>query len=189
MTGLHTSPSDAELWQLIALGEHAAFTTLFERHAEAVWNYAHRLTASWQAAEDMLSATFLTAWRKRGEVVLVQDSALPWLYTVAGNLARTEFRAGRRRLRLLTRLSVEHTRDHADDVADRMQASDELRRVLNAIDRLPRAEREVARLCLLGELPIADAAAALGIAEASVRSRVSRARARLRDLTARTSDD
>lgn len=188
VTTLHASPTDAELWELIAQGDHAAFTALFERHAEAVWNYVYRLTASWPAAEDMLSTTFLTAWRKRGDGLLVRESALPWLYTVAANLVRTEWRAGRRRSRMLSRLTAEHERDHADAIADRMHAEQHLRAVLEAIDRLPKAEREVAQLCLLGEISTADAAAALGIAEASVRSRVSRARARLRDLTTRTTD-
>ncbi|WP_235921723.1 RNA polymerase sigma factor [Lentzea tibetensis] len=189
VTTLDASPSDAELWQLIAQGDHGAFTTLFERHAEAVWNYVYRLTASWTAAEDMLSATFLTAWRKRGDGVLVRESALPWLYTVAANLARTEWRAGKRRLRMLSRLSTEHERDHAEDVTDRMDARERLREVVAAVDQLPRAEREVAQLCLLGELSTSDAATALGIAEVSVRSRVSRARSRLRELTARTTHD
>ncbi|GLZ28277.1 DNA-directed RNA polymerase sigma-70 factor [Lentzea sp. NBRC 105346] len=184
-----TTQADADLWQLITEDDHAAFTELFERHAEAVWNYAYRLTASWATAEDMLSATFLTAWRKRGDGVLVRESALPWLYTVTANLVRTEWRAGRRRLRMLSKLSAEHERDHADDVADRLHARQHLQAVIAAVDRLPRAEREVARLCLLGELSITDTAAALGIAEASVRSRVSRARARLRDLTARNPHD
>ena len=185
-------PSDAALWRLIAADDHASFTALFERHAERVWNYAYRLTASWSTADDLLSATFLAAWRKRGDVVLVHDSALPWLYTVAANLARTEWRAGRRRQRALFRLTAASNAvvaDHAEDVADRSAARDRLRRVVAAVADLPRSEREVAQLCLLGEMPAADAAALLGIAEASVRSRVSRARTRLRDLTTRTHDE
>ncbi len=185
-------PSDARLWQLIAADDHASFTALFERHAERVWNYAYRLTASWSTADDLLSATFLAAWRKRGDGVLVRDSALPWLCTVAANLARTESRAGRRRQRVLFRLSAAADRavtDHAEDLADRSDAEDRLRRVVAAVDRLPRSEREVARLCLLGEMSTADAAQLLDIAETSVRSRVSRARTRLRDLTTRTHDE
>jgi RNA polymerase sigma-70 factor (ECF subfamily) len=194
VTALDTGdpPSDARLWQLIAADDHASFTALFERHAEPVWNYAYRLTASWSTADDLLSATFLAAWRKRGDGVLVRESALPWLYTVAANLARTEWRAGRRRQRVLFRLTAatDHkVADHAEDLADRSDAQDRLRRVVAAVDRLPRSEREVAQLCLLGEMSHADAAELLGIAEVSVRSRVSRARARLRDLTRRNSDD
>ncbi|HEX6341223.1 sigma-70 family RNA polymerase sigma factor [Umezawaea sp.] len=185
-------PSDATLWRLIGDDDHAAFTALFERHAERVWNYAYRLTASWSTAEDLLSATFLAAWRKRGDGVLVRESALPWLCTVAANLARTEWRAGRRRRRVLARLtSAADTTvtDHAEDLAARSEARDRLRLVVAAVERLPRSEREVAQLCLLGEMPVADAAALLGIAEASVRSRVSRARTKLRDLTTRTHDE
>ncbi|KOV89914.1 RNA polymerase sigma factor [Nocardia sp. NRRL S-836] len=176
-------PPDPRLWEQIAQGDHAAFTELFERHAEAVWNYAYRLTASWSQAEDLLSATFLTAWRTRGQARLVRDSALPWLYTVTANRARTEWRASRRALRLVGRLAPQHERDHADEVATRTDAQRRLATVVAAIAKLPPSEREIAQLCLLGEVSTADAAALLGIAESSVRSRVARTRARLRALT------
>ncbi|MFD4636660.1 RNA polymerase sigma factor [Lentzea sp. NPDC058436] len=179
----NVGPPDTLLWERIAQGDHAAFTELFERHAEAVWNYAYRLTASWSQAEDLLSATFLTAWRKRGDAQLVRDSALPWLYTVTANRARTEWRASRRALRLVTRLTPQDERDHADDVAARTDAQRRLAEVVAAIAKLPASEREIAQLCLLGDVSVADAAALLGITESSVRARVSRARARLRDLT------
>lgn len=173
--------SDRELWTRAAAGDRSAFGELFERHAEAVWNHAYRLTASWAQAEDLTSSTFLVAWRKCGEIRLVRDSALPWLYTVAGNLARDERRGATRFLRALRRVpdsSVEA--DHADDVADRLDSDARMARVLAAVRSLPRAERQAVELCLLGELPTGDAAELLGVAEVSVRSRISRARARLR---------
>ncbi|GGM90916.1 DNA-directed RNA polymerase sigma-70 factor [Lentzea pudingi] len=179
----NVGPPDTRLWEQIAEGDHAAFTELFERHAEAVWNYAYRLTASWSQAEDLLSATFLTAWRKRGEAQLVRDSALPWLYTVTANRARTEWRASRRALRLVARLTPQDERDHADEVAARTDAQRRLAAVVAAIAKLPASEREIAQLCLLGDVSTADAAALLRITESSVRARVSRTRARLRDLT------
>ena len=86
---LEEALSDAELW---ARGDEQAFGVLYDRYAEAVWNHAYRLTASWSTAEDLTSATFLTAWRRRAGMTLVRDSALPWLFTVAGNLARSEYR-------------------------------------------------------------------------------------------------
>ncbi|MGW6442409.1 RNA polymerase sigma factor [Lentzea sp. NPDC055074] len=179
----NVGPPDTRLWEQIAKGDHAAFTELFERHAEAVWNYAYRLTASWSQAEDLLSATFLTAWRKRGDAQLVRDSALPWLYTVTANRARTEWRASRRALRLVGKLTPQDERDHADEVAARTDAQRRLAEVVAAIAKLPASEREIAQLCLLGDVSTADAAALLGITESSVRARVSRTRARLRDLT------
>ena len=172
-----TSP-DADLW---ARGDEQAFGELYDRYAEAVWNHAYRLTASWSTAEDLTSATFMTAWRRRGQITLVRDSALPWLFTVAGNLARSEFRRKTRFSRLLHRVPRNDvTRDHADEVASSVDHEARLRQVLQAVERLPRAEREAVELVLLGELSTAQAAEALGVAEVSVRSRISRARARLR---------
>jgi RNA polymerase sigma-70 factor (ECF subfamily) len=55
--------------------------------------------------------------------------------------------------------------------------------VLAAVARLPKAERRVVELCLLGDLSTSDAAEVLGVAESTVRAHVSRARARLREET------
>jgi RNA polymerase sigma-70 factor (ECF subfamily) len=153
-----------------------------------VWNHAYRLSGSRTGAEDLASATFLTAWRRRAEVTLVRDSALPWLYTVAANLARSEYRSATRFGRAVRRLEVvESVADHADAVAGRIDDDRRLRAVLAEVRRLPRAEREAVELCLLGELSTADAAELLGVAEASIRARISRARARLRTRMEETS--
>ncbi|MFI5606208.1 RNA polymerase sigma factor [Amycolatopsis sp. NPDC051903] len=174
---------DADLFVRAAGGDERAFGELFERHVQAVWNHAYRLTGSWAAAEDLTSNTFLIAWRKRGELKLVRDSALPWLYTVAGNLARTEHRGARRRLRLLTRIpGAAPVPDHAEAVAEQVDGQARLRAVLEAVRGLPKAQRQVVELCLLGDLSIADAAALLEVAEVTVRSHLSRARGHLRAL-------
>jgi RNA polymerase sigma-70 factor (ECF subfamily) len=175
--------TDPDLWDRAAGGDHAAFEELFQRHAEAVWNHAYRLTGAWSQAEDLTSATFLMAWRKRGEVRLIRDSALPWLYAVTGNLARSEFRSKGRFNRALRRVPTgESSPDHADDVAVRVDDDRRVRAVLEAVGALPKSEREVVELCLIGDLSTADAAALLGLAEPSIRSRVSRAKSRLRTL-------
>ncbi|WP_328606378.1 RNA polymerase sigma factor [Amycolatopsis sp. NBC_00345] len=174
---------DAELFGRAADGDERAFGELFERHVQAVWNHAYRLTGSWSLAEDLTSDTFLIAWRKRAELKLVRDSALPWLYTVVGNLARTEYRGAHRRLRLLHRIPEPATvSDHADAVAGQLDGEARLREVLAAVRGLPKAQRQVVELCLLGDVAIADAAALLEVAEVTVRSHLSRARAHLRAL-------
>ncbi|MET9260941.1 RNA polymerase sigma factor [Amycolatopsis sp. NPDC004079] len=174
---------DQELWALAAGGDVAAFGELFDRHVAGVWNYAYRLTGSWATAEDLASLTFLTAWRRVGEVTLVNDSARPWLYTVTANLARREQRRLGRFAAVLTRLPRNPVvRDHAEDVAGQVDADRRLKAVLDAVAKLPRAERRAVELCLLGGLSNGEAAAVLGIAEPSVRARISRARTRLREL-------
>jgi RNA polymerase sigma-70 factor (ECF subfamily) len=173
--------TDGDLWSRSATGDRRAFGELFERHAHAVWNHAYRLTGSWASAEDLTSQTFLIAWRKRTDMTLVRGSALPWLYTVAGNLARDERRGGYRRLRLLRRIpGAPPVDDHADRVAEQLDGETRLREVIAAIRELPKAQRLAVQLCLLEDIPIADVAELLGIAEVTVRSHLSRARATLR---------
>ncbi|HEX4221306.1 MAG TPA: RNA polymerase sigma factor [Pseudonocardiaceae bacterium] len=175
--------SDKALWARSAAGDHGAFAELFERHVQAVWNHLYRVTGSWSLAEDLTANTFLVAWRKHTELTLVRDSALPWLYTVASNLAHTELRKHHRFARLLRTLpTTDVTDDHAGAVTDAIAARQELRVVLDAVRRLPRAQRRTVELCLLSGLSTADAAATLGVSEVSVRAELSRARKRLRGM-------
>lgn len=172
--------SDRVLWDGALHGDAEAFGTIFDRHVRAVYNHCFRLTASWAAAEDAVSATFLMAWRKRHQVKLRYDSALPWLLAVATNVVRSNGRTLRRRAALDSRTPAPgHVPDHADEVAGRLDDQRRMAEVLRAVRRLPRAEQEALALCLWSGVPYADAAAVLGIAEVSVRARVSKARARL----------
>jgi RNA polymerase sigma-70 factor, ECF subfamily len=61
-----------------------------------------------------------------------------------------------------------------------VDSQNRMRRVLAAVAKLPRSERQVVELCLIGELSTAEAAELLNLEEVSIRSRISRARARLR---------
>ncbi|GAA0257505.1 RNA polymerase sigma factor [Cryptosporangium japonicum] len=172
--------TDRQLWADAAQRDGDAFAALFRRHARAVYNHCFRLTGSWSVAEDAVSVTFLTAWRRRDEVRLARESALPWLLAVATNVSQHQQRSARRRLALVGRLSADPpTIDHADDVAARLDDERRMREVLEVVRGLPNAEREALALCLWSGVSYADAAEALGLAESSVRARVSRARARL----------
>jgi RNA polymerase sigma-70 factor (ECF subfamily) len=94
---------------------------------------------------------------------------------------RTDRRSVRRRLRLVRRVGAETAvADHADDVAARVDDERRMAAVLAELRKLSPAEQEAVALCLWSGLSYAEAATALGIAEASVRSRISRARAKLR---------
>jgi RNA polymerase sigma factor (sigma-70 family) len=173
-------PPDAELWARAVAGSGSAFGVLFDRHAKAVYNHCFRLSASWSQAEDLTQSTFLTAWRKRASIVLERESARPWLLAVATNVVRNERRSFARRLNLTGRIPAERpAADHADDVAARIDDERSMARLLDAVRRLPRNQQEALALCVWSDVSYADAATVLGIAEASVRARVSKARARL----------
>jgi DNA-directed RNA polymerase specialized sigma24 family protein len=69
--------SDIELWNRAVDGDHEGFGVLFERHARGVYNHCFRRTASWADAEELTSAVFLEAWRRRREVRPIDESARP----------------------------------------------------------------------------------------------------------------
>ena len=164
----------------MARGDSQSLGELFDRHHRAVYNHCFRLTASWAIAEDLASQVFIETWRQRSRTELRNASARPWLLTVATNLARNELRALGRWRRAVGRLGGPETvPDPADDVAARIDDERGMTELNRALRRLPRAEREALALCVWSEVSYADAATALNRAESTVRSQVSRGRARL----------
>ncbi|GAA0578959.1 sigma-70 family RNA polymerase sigma factor [Kribbella sandramycini] len=175
--------SDQELWRRAVDGETEAFGSLFDRHATAVYNFLFRRTASWSDAEDLTSLVFLHGWRRRAEVELVHDSALPWLLRTADYVLRNEFRRQRfRRLNLLRQTAVDEP-DHAEGVAARIDDEREAQRLRALLRKLPKHEQEIVELCFWSGLDAQSAAVALDVPLGTVKSRLSRARKRLRDLS------
>jgi RNA polymerase sigma-70 factor (ECF subfamily) len=175
-------PNDAELWRLAARGDASAFGVLFERHSRAVYNFCFRRTGDWTVAEDLTSVVFLEAWRRRGEVRLKDGRALPWLLGVAVNVLRNRRRSERRHRAALERLPIQRAVDFADDADGRLDDELRMRATLRTIAKLPRREQEVLALCVWSGLSYEDAALALNLPVGTVRSRLSRARVRVREL-------
>jgi RNA polymerase sigma-70 factor (ECF subfamily) len=175
--------TDAALWQRAAAGDTAAFGTIFERHATTVYNYCFRRTGNWAQAEELTAIVFLEAWRRRTQVQLERDEAIPWLLGVATNVLRNLRRSQRRHRAALERLPRERVADFAADVDARLDDERQMRATLRALDKLSRSDQDVLALCVWEELTYEQAALALGIRVGTVRSRLSRARARLRELS------
>ncbi|RKN45946.1 RNA polymerase sigma factor [Streptomyces hoynatensis] len=161
-------------------GDEEAFAELFDAYARSVYNHAFRLTGDWSTAEDLVSLTFLEAWRLRRRVDAEGGSLRPWLLGIATNTARNSRRAARRHAQAMSRLPPgESVRDFADEVAGRIDDTELLTAVRPALDTLRHNEREVLALCVWSGLDYATAAAALGVPVGTVRSRLSRARKKL----------
>ena len=157
-----------------------ALAALFDRYGDQIYNHCFRHLADWAEAEDATSSVFLEVWRHRHRVLLHDGSALPWLYGVATNVCRNARRSRRRHLRAVARLPEPAAEpDHADRVSDRLGSEARMRAVLVQIDALPVREREVLGLIAWAGLSYEQAAVALDIPVGTVRSRLSRARARL----------
>lgn len=179
--------TDRELWAAAVRGDAEAFGALFERHSRAVYNFAFRSTANWAVAEDAASDVFLTAWRRRGEVVFTTESGsvLPWLLGVAANQLRNQRRSRWRAAGALDRLNANEVQpDHSDETVGRLADEAQMADVQAVVEQLPDHERDVLALCAWSGLDYAEAAIALGVPVGTVRSRLSRARAHLKELLA-----
>jgi RNA polymerase sigma-70 factor (ECF subfamily) len=178
--------TDSDAWDALRAGESDALALLFDRHGKAVYNFAFRRTSSWSVAEEVLQGTFTTIWKRAAEGrldSLTRPSALPFLVTVAGyecsNLTRSTSRWTAAFRRSETPLEQP---DHADQVVEAIDSERRMNAIRGAVRKLPRGQREALELVVWSELSVADAAAALGVAEGTVKSRVSRARHALRGL-------
>ncbi|MEU5872947.1 RNA polymerase sigma factor [Glycomyces sp. NPDC047369] len=175
---------ESSLRARVRAGDPGAFAELFDAYARSVYNHAFRLTADWATAEDVMAATYLQAWRSRERVTEEGGSLRPWLLGIATNEARNHTRSNRRYRRVAAALITADLTvpDHADEVAGRLDDRRRIAAALDALARLRRPEREVLTLCLWEGLDYESAAEALGVPVGTVRSRLSRARARLRTL-------
>lgn len=170
--------SDAELIGFRGSGESDAFGTLVERHGGALFRYAYALTGNADDAQDLVQDAFMTAWRRRRDVRVVDDSVLPWLLVtiknLAANLARKRHRHGD------VSLDGVEAVDSKATPHDAVVAHEQVEWIDAAISGLTPELREVVTACLIDERPYAAVASDLGLEVAAVKKRVSRARARFR---------
>jgi len=146
---------------------------LFDLHEARLFRQAYHLLADREDAKDAVAVAFFEAWRKKAAVRLVDGSPLPWLLTTVVNVSRNVERSRRRYRALLARTP-------AAAPVDPPVASDESG-VLASLAQLPGVERSVVVLVVLEGYSEREAAEALGIPLGTVKSRLSRAKGRLRD--------
>jgi RNA polymerase sigma-70 factor (ECF subfamily) len=166
-----------------SLASPACFGTIFDRHATVLHRYLVRRLGP-DEADGMVADVFRIAFEKRGAYDLDRPTARPWLYGIATNVLAKHRRSEARRIHATARLVARQPPplDEADLVSGAIDAADQWQRVAVALTRLPAAERDVLLLHVWEGLPYEDVAAAVGIPVGTVRSRLNRARRRLREL-------
>ncbi|WP_431220371.1 RNA polymerase sigma factor [Leifsonia xyli] len=180
---------EAAAWSAARNGDGPAFASLFDRHRDRVFGHALRLTRQPHDAEDVTAAVFLEAWRKRESVRVVDGSIIGWLLVTTNYIARNHERGLRRYRTALAKLPAPAPQeDHAPGVDDSLDGAGRDREVREAFAKLSKRDQDVITLCVLEELTIAQAAEALGVPEGTVKSRLSRARARLTELASPLAD-
>ncbi|WP_253257558.1 RNA polymerase sigma factor [Arthrobacter sp. Hiyo1] len=172
--------SDERLWRLVINGDGDAFGAMFDRHRDRVLRHALRFLGSPHAAEDVTAIVFYETWRRREYVRMVNGSIVAWLLVTANNTIRNEIRQRRRYRNLLVQLPPPAAGpDVADEFADADEREARALGLRQAFERLRPMERDVLTLCVVERLSVRETAAALKIAEGTVKSRLHRAKTRL----------
>jgi RNA polymerase sigma-70 factor, ECF subfamily len=171
-------PSDAELVAAYRAGDEGAAAELVRRHLGAIGRFLYASGAGRSDVEDLVQETLFRAFRRvdswRGEA-----SFRSWLFTIAGNLLRDDYR--KRKGRQVISIDDRDLPDRADPEAD-FAAGEAERRVREGLSKLPRLQREVFLLRAQEGKEYGDIAAALGTTPGAARVHYHHAVKRLKEL-------
>ncbi|HWL45791.1 MAG TPA: sigma-70 family RNA polymerase sigma factor [Ilumatobacter sp.] len=163
-----------------SLAEPLRFALIFDRYAEPIRRFAVARVGS--AADDVTAEVFRIAFERRATFDLAVPNARPWLYGIATNVVRRERRDRARGIAALER--IHHRRDPMGDplldVAGRLDAQSRADQLRDAVLALGEHERELLLLVAWDQLSPTEAAHALGIPAETARTRLFRARQRVR---------
>ena len=171
--------TDKEIMELIQGGDEKAFTELVARYQERLLNFVGRVVTDQETAEELIQETFLRIFNQKHSYT-PEFAVSTWIYTIALNLARSELR--KRKLRRY--LSLDFLKEESDvEIAGRSGSMGEsLSPILQkAIDSLPEDYKTAFILCDVQRLPYQQIAEILRVPVGTVKSRINRARAMLRD--------
>ncbi|WP_327087939.1 RNA polymerase sigma factor [Nonomuraea sp. NBC_01738] len=165
----------------ISQGNPDAFGAVFDAHFPEILRYIGRRVGA-DAAEDLAAETFLIAFKRRAVFDASLGEVRPWLYGIATNLVRRHRRTELRYYRALMRAGPPlDDGGHDERVVDRLGAEVAVGEVARLLAGLPAGERDVVLLVAYGRLSYGEVARALGVAEGTVASRLSRARTKMRE--------
>ena len=167
-----------------SLKSPAAFAEVFERHHPAVHRYLARRLGR-DLADELAAETFAIAFAKRGRYDLSFEDARPWLFGIATKLAQRHWRREERELRAYARTGVDPAAPSSDEqVNARADSAVAGPALAAALAVLTPKERDVLLLYAWEQLDQPEIAAALSISPGTVKSRLHRARNRIRQSLA-----
>src|SRR5712692_7444051 len=172
---------DSELFARAQRGDMAAYEEIVQRYQQIAFRTAYLITSSAAEAEDAAQDGFMKAHRALGGFRTGADPR-PWLLRIVANEARNRVRSAGRRQRLELRLTEGFRQgDAAPSPEAAAVNADERRRLIGFVNELDSNDRLVIASRYFLELSSEETAAALGVPEGTVKSRLSRALARLRE--------
>jgi len=176
--------SDRDVLARVVERDQAAHRVIFERYYKRVLAFVRRRIGDEGLAEEITTDVFFEVWRNaaayRGE-----SPVTTWIFGIANLKALSARRYFAQPRRSSVRVAPDEVLSRVPDPSDQdesLSARQQLARVMRAIDRLPEGQRDVLRLAFLEGRSYPEIAEALDISEANVKTRVNRARLRLRSL-------
>jgi RNA polymerase sigma-70 factor (ECF subfamily) len=161
-----------------SLDDPDRFREIFERHFDAIYAFTARRLGR-EIADDLGATVFVEAFSARSRFELDRADARPWLYGIATNLMHRHRRTETRRLRAYGR--TEPTRpDDPIDIDQRLDATAMGPRLAAGLRALASRDRDTLLLFAWADLSYEDIALATNVPVGTVRSRIHRARHRLR---------
>lgn len=180
--------TDEDLMSQFQAGTVEAFDILVSRYKDPLTNYIYRFLGDMKECEDLLQETFLRVYRNRHSYRRIAKFST-WLYTIAGNLARSEYRKRKRR-RLYSLQSVNRDDEEYEvEIPDETFAPDthtestiQDRHIQDALKQIPEEFREVVVLRDVQQLAYEEIAEITGLPMGTVKSRINRGRTKLQGL-------
>jgi RNA polymerase sigma-70 factor (ECF subfamily) len=155
------------------------FSELFARHWDGLYRFC--LSRAGSAGEDIAAEAFRVAFDRRRRYDRRYGDARPWLFGIATNLLRDYFRTARREERKLERSAVLHASSSGDAGPDDLERQLLGADLAAALEGIPAVNRDALLLLAWADLDYEQIAAALDIPVGTVRSRIHRARQRVRE--------
>lgn len=181
------SVSDERLLERCGTGDQAAFQALYERHHRMIYNLVYRMLGNHADAEEVLPEVFVRVWTKAAEF-RAQSRVSTWIYRIAANMAMDRLRSGRHTREVFWEDLPPQERampDHTDTVEGPEHAvlrHEDQRLLADAIARLGEEDRLLVTLYHLQDCTYAEMEAVTGITTTNIKSKLFRARRRLRRL-------
>jgi RNA polymerase sigma-70 factor, ECF subfamily len=187
MTAPDTVQEDAQDMARLAAGNDAALNALMDRHAQRLFNYLLRQLNNETDASDIAQETFVRVYHHRARF-RPDHNFTTWLYTIATNLLRNQFRWRKRHPQVSLDAELDDTTASLKDVipdpapspSDRTQSDERAAQVRQAIASLPEDLRTALVLAEYDDLPHAEIATILNCSTKAVEMRLYRARGLLR---------
>jgi RNA polymerase sigma-70 factor (ECF subfamily) len=171
-----------------SVAEPELFTVIFDRYYHAVYGYLSRHVGR-TIADDLAAETFIRAFERRAAYDPTAERALPWLLGIALNLLAHHRRSEARQFRVLAAAGGLEPRESPEDAGGGRLDADTAQRLVAGLEQLDDYDREALLLYAWGELKYHEIAGVLGIPIGTVRSRMHRARRKLRQALEATSPE